>query len=213
MGVRTALGMAESAGIPAAGKAIDQFLKPAERAIGNAMNQAGVSLGLIAAPPLALWMAGQYGWRYALPRDWRVGLGVDPAMEPRGALVPAGACAQGQSRRQHGPAARSASLGLRRGQRADHVRLLALVELDHFLLHRCAAPAARDDIALRARGLHVCRSRRIRGRMAFGAADRAWNRAANRAAPRVHRRRSALAGHRRHSRGAHARHGPPPRSR
>jgi len=65
MGCRTALGMAESAGIPAAGKAIDQFLKPAERAIGNAMNQAGVSLGLIAAPPLALWMAGRYGWRHA----------------------------------------------------------------------------------------------------------------------------------------------------
>ncbi len=78
MGVRTALGMAESAGIPAAGKAIDQFLKPAERAIGNAMNQAGVSLGLIVAPPLALWMAGQYGWRYAFLATGVLGLAWIP---------------------------------------------------------------------------------------------------------------------------------------
>jgi MFS transporter, ACS family, hexuronate transporter len=78
MGVRTALGMAESAGIPAAGKAIDQFLKPAERAIGNAMNQAGVSLGLIAAPPLAIWIAGQYGWRYAFLATGVLGLAWIP---------------------------------------------------------------------------------------------------------------------------------------
>jgi ACS family hexuronate transporter-like MFS transporter len=62
---RTVLGVAEAAGIPAAGKAIHQYLLPAERALGNAVNQAGVSLGLIAAPPVAAWIALGHGWRAA----------------------------------------------------------------------------------------------------------------------------------------------------
>jgi ACS family hexuronate transporter-like MFS transporter len=71
---RTALGVAESAGIPAAGKAIDAYLRPGERALGNAMNQAGVSVGLIAAPPLATWIAGAFGWRYAFAATGVLGL-------------------------------------------------------------------------------------------------------------------------------------------
>lgn len=74
LGCRTALGLAESAGIPAAGKAIDAYLRPAERAIGNAMNQAGVSIGLIAAPPLAAWIAAHYGWRRAFTATGMLGL-------------------------------------------------------------------------------------------------------------------------------------------
>ena len=62
---RAALGIAEAGGIPAAGKAIWQYLKPAERALGNSLNQAGVSLGLVLAPPLATWIAVRYGWRAA----------------------------------------------------------------------------------------------------------------------------------------------------
>ncbi len=62
---RAVLGVAEAAGIPAAGKAIHQHLAPAERAMGNAVNQAGVSLGAIAAPPLATWVALRWGWREA----------------------------------------------------------------------------------------------------------------------------------------------------
>src|SRR5262249_17531461 len=54
---RAVLGMAEAAGIPAAGKAIHQYLQPPERALGNALNQTGVSLGLVLAPPLATWIA------------------------------------------------------------------------------------------------------------------------------------------------------------
>jgi len=65
IGCRAALGVAESAGIPAAGKAIHQYLKPAERALGNAVNQAGVSLGAVLAPPVATWIAVHYGWRQA----------------------------------------------------------------------------------------------------------------------------------------------------
>jgi MFS transporter, ACS family, hexuronate transporter len=89
MGARTVLGMAESAGIPAAGKAIDLFLKPAERAIGNAMNQAGVSVGLIAAPPLAIWMAGRYGWRYAFLVTGVLGLAWIPLWNFVARLAPA----------------------------------------------------------------------------------------------------------------------------
>jgi MFS transporter, ACS family, hexuronate transporter len=94
MGARTALGMAESAGIPAAGKAIDQFLMPAERAIGNAMNQAGVSLGLIAAPPLAIWIAGQYGWRYAFLATGVLGLAWIPLWNLVARLSPAAPAAK-----------------------------------------------------------------------------------------------------------------------
>ena len=62
---RAMLGIAEAGGIPAAGKAIQQYLRPPERALGNSLNQAGVSLGLILAPPVATLLALQYGWRAA----------------------------------------------------------------------------------------------------------------------------------------------------
>ena len=62
---RATLGVAEAGGIPAAGKAIQQYLRPSERALGNSLNQGGVSLGLILAPPVATLLALQYGWRAA----------------------------------------------------------------------------------------------------------------------------------------------------
>ncbi len=65
MGCRVVLGAAEAGGIPAAGKAIHQYLRPDERALGNALNQAGVSLGAILAPPLAAWIVVTHGWRSA----------------------------------------------------------------------------------------------------------------------------------------------------
>ena len=65
IGCRAVLGMAEAAGIPGAGKAIRQYLKPAERALGNALNQMGVSFGMIVAPPLATFLALRTGWRQA----------------------------------------------------------------------------------------------------------------------------------------------------
>lgn len=61
---RSVLGVAEAAGIPAGGKAIHQYLRPAERGLGNALNQAGVGLGLI-SPPLIAWLAQRSGWRQA----------------------------------------------------------------------------------------------------------------------------------------------------
>jgi MFS transporter, ACS family, hexuronate transporter len=62
---RSVLGVAEAAGIPAAGKAIHRYLKPSERAMGNALNQAGVSLGMMLAPPIATFLAVRGGWRQA----------------------------------------------------------------------------------------------------------------------------------------------------
>ncbi|HWQ55034.1 MAG TPA: MFS transporter [Bryobacteraceae bacterium] len=75
---RAVLGGAEAAGIPAAGKAIHHYLKPAERALGNAVNQAGVSLGLMLAPPVATWLAIRYGWRQAFVVTGVLGLAWIP---------------------------------------------------------------------------------------------------------------------------------------
>jgi ACS family hexuronate transporter-like MFS transporter len=74
VGCRAVLGAAEAAGIPAAGKAIHEFLRPAERALGNALNQAGVSLGLMLAPPVATWLAVRHGWRAAFVVTGLLGL-------------------------------------------------------------------------------------------------------------------------------------------
>lgn len=76
---RSALGVAEAAGIPAAGKAIYQYLRPAERALGNAVNQAGVSLGAILAPPVATWIYLRHGWRAAFVVTGILGLAWIPA--------------------------------------------------------------------------------------------------------------------------------------
>jgi len=65
VGCRAVLGAAEAGGVPAAGKAIHQYLRPAERALGNAVNQAGISLGMIVAPPLATFIALRVDWRTA----------------------------------------------------------------------------------------------------------------------------------------------------
>ena len=74
MGCRIVLGAAEAGGIPAAGKAIHQYLHASERALGNAVNQAGVSLGAIVAPPFAAWVAIAYGWRSAFFLTGALGL-------------------------------------------------------------------------------------------------------------------------------------------
>ena len=78
MGCRIVLGAAEAGGIPAAGKAIHQYLQPEERALGNALNQAGVSLGAVIAPPLAARIALAYGWRSAFVLTGVLGLAWIP---------------------------------------------------------------------------------------------------------------------------------------
>jgi ACS family hexuronate transporter-like MFS transporter len=65
MGCRAVLGLAEAAGFPAAGKAISQYLRPAEHALGQAVSQLSLSLGAMAAPPLVVWIMQLSGWRSA----------------------------------------------------------------------------------------------------------------------------------------------------
>jgi ACS family hexuronate transporter-like MFS transporter len=79
VGCRAALGASEAAGIPGAGKAIHQYLRPAERALGNAVNQAGISLGMILAPPIATYLAVRAGWREAFVITGMLGLAWIPA--------------------------------------------------------------------------------------------------------------------------------------
>ena len=59
---RAALGIGESAGVPAVGKLNGLYLKPEERALGAAANQIGLSAWSLFAP---LWIsvAIVYGWR------------------------------------------------------------------------------------------------------------------------------------------------------
>jgi ACS family hexuronate transporter-like MFS transporter len=62
---RAWLGAAQAGGVPASGKAIAIYLKPEERALGNAVSQAGMTVGAMLAPPVAVWLAMRYGWRSA----------------------------------------------------------------------------------------------------------------------------------------------------
>jgi len=78
MGCRSVLGLAEAGGIPAAGKAIHVYLRPAERSVGNAVNQIAVSLGVILAVPLATVLAVWYGWRSAFLVTGALGLAWIP---------------------------------------------------------------------------------------------------------------------------------------
>ncbi|MBV8867565.1 MAG: MFS transporter, partial [Acidobacteriaceae bacterium] len=59
---RAALGLGESAGVPAVGKLNGIYLKPEERALGAAANQIGLSLAGVIGP---LWIG------YALSNGWR----------------------------------------------------------------------------------------------------------------------------------------------
>jgi ACS family hexuronate transporter-like MFS transporter len=71
---RGVLGFAEAAGIPAAGKAIHRYVSPAGRGLGNALNQAAVSLGMMLAPPIATQIAIRSGWRHAFIVTGAMGL-------------------------------------------------------------------------------------------------------------------------------------------
>ncbi len=59
---RAALGLGESAGVPAVGKLNGMHLKPEERALGAAVNQIGLSAGTVILP-LFIGMAVAHTWR------------------------------------------------------------------------------------------------------------------------------------------------------
>ncbi|MBM3736000.1 MAG: MFS transporter [Acidobacteria bacterium] len=59
------LGAAEGAVIPGSGKATGLYIEPSQRALGAAIGQVGLTLGMIAAPLLASFISPRYGWRVA----------------------------------------------------------------------------------------------------------------------------------------------------
>lgn len=61
---RAVLGLAQAGGVPAAGKAIAKYLRPEERALGNAVSQAGIGIGAMIAPPLGIWLVRSHGWSW-----------------------------------------------------------------------------------------------------------------------------------------------------
>jgi len=74
LGCRAVLGAGEAAGIPRAGKADSAIPATAERALGNAMNQAGVMLGMVAGPAGGNLDCLQAGWRAAFVATGVLGL-------------------------------------------------------------------------------------------------------------------------------------------
>jgi MFS transporter, ACS family, hexuronate transporter len=71
---RAVLGVAQAGGIPAAGKAIAKYLRPEERALGNAVSQVGLGVGAALAPPLGIALARGYGWPWAFIATGAAGL-------------------------------------------------------------------------------------------------------------------------------------------
>jgi ACS family hexuronate transporter-like MFS transporter len=61
---RSALGIGESAGISAVGKLNAVYLKPEERALGAALNQIGISVGMSLAVYWGVPVAAAHGWRW-----------------------------------------------------------------------------------------------------------------------------------------------------
>ncbi len=62
---RTLLGVAEAAGVSAQAKVSAMYLLPAERALGAAAQQLGLSIGAGLAPPFTVYLAYTWNWRYA----------------------------------------------------------------------------------------------------------------------------------------------------
>jgi ACS family hexuronate transporter-like MFS transporter len=64
MGCRAALGLGESAGIPAVAKAGAMYLPAEERSLGSALSQVGLSLGGVLAVLVGTPLEEKHGWRF-----------------------------------------------------------------------------------------------------------------------------------------------------
>src|SRR4051794_39526323 len=62
---RAVLGLAESGGIPTTGKGSAVYLEPRDRALGSAISQIGITLGIMGAPILTEVVSARFGWRFA----------------------------------------------------------------------------------------------------------------------------------------------------
>src|SRR5688500_5386645 len=72
--LRIALGLAESPSFPGAAQTVHRALPPEERARGMGVLFTGSSFGAMVAPPLATWLAADFGWRGAFFGSALVGL-------------------------------------------------------------------------------------------------------------------------------------------
>ncbi|HEX8983877.1 MAG TPA: MFS transporter [Bryobacteraceae bacterium] len=99
---RAVLGVAQAGGIPAAGKAIAKYLRPEERALGNAVSQVGLGVGAVLAPPLGIAFARAYGWQWSFIVMGAAGLLWIPLWNRVARAAPAG---QEASPREQTPAA------------------------------------------------------------------------------------------------------------
>ena len=207
VGCRAVLGAAEAAGIPAAGKAIHQYLRPGERALGNAVNQAGVSLGSVVAPLLATWIALRSGWRHAFVVTGVLGLAWIPLWIWVSRRAPAAPVPAQHRGGRCGHVARPPPLGVCRGQRVEHGGLLLLVLLDLEVHGGRVSPDAPAGGVVRLDSAGICVLRRLPGRLALPAIGGTRSGGAGRALPRVPGGRRGFSGHRRPAVGAHARVG------
>lgn len=96
---RAALGIGESAGVPAVGKVNAMYLKPAERALGTAANQIGLSVGAAAAS-LGVLAAVAYGWRAPFLFTGLLGLIWIPVWLAVSRAIPPAESAEETSKRQ-----------------------------------------------------------------------------------------------------------------
>jgi len=62
---RFILGLGEAGNWPGAAKAVAEWFPVRERAFGMAIFNSGASIGAVVAPPMIVWVALHYGWRYA----------------------------------------------------------------------------------------------------------------------------------------------------
>lgn len=62
---RFILGLGEAGNWPGAAKAVAEWFPVRERAFGMAIFNSGASIGAVVAPPMIVWVALRYGWRYA----------------------------------------------------------------------------------------------------------------------------------------------------
>ena len=90
---RAALGFGESAAVPAVGKLNGIYLKPPERAMGAALNQVGISVGMALAPAW-IGVAESHSWRTPFLLSGLIGLAWIPLWLMVSRAIPAPATVQ-----------------------------------------------------------------------------------------------------------------------
>src|SRR4029077_8929030 len=62
---RFILGIGEAGNWPGAAKAVAEWFPVKERAFGMSIFNGGSTIGAVVAPPIIVWVALTFGWRYA----------------------------------------------------------------------------------------------------------------------------------------------------